>query len=155
MRARSRWCEALPSAGGRGAVLLASILAFLALLSGSAQSTRGGALAVRSQQQPLLVQVRLTGTSTRIPPSFLGLGVEVSELESYSRAGGVFGRAVSLLRPGSERSMPYAWAATQPTRRTGIHRRGLRPQESLSSAITGSGNWPAWHAEIGSGCRWR
>jgi hypothetical protein len=89
-----------------GAGLLASILAFFGLLSGSAQSTRGGARAVPSQQQPLLVQVRLTGTSTRIPPSFLGLGVEVSELESYARARGVFGRAVSLLRPGSERSMP-------------------------------------------------
>jgi hypothetical protein len=45
--------------------------------------------------------VTLTRSSDPLPPSFFGLSVEVNEMMSYERAGGVFDRVLSLLRPGA------------------------------------------------------
>ncbi len=79
----------------------------LLLLPGLANGGMGGReRAAPSGLRSLAVHVRLTGVSTRIPPSFLGVGVEVSELTSYAHTGALFGRALSLVRPGSEPSMP-------------------------------------------------
>jgi hypothetical protein len=59
----------------------------------------------RTGSHSLRAQVRLTNASWSVPRSFLGLSVEVSELSSYVRAGAVFDRALSLLRPASHDPM--------------------------------------------------
>ena len=86
---------------------VAGSTALLLLLPGFANDgIRAPVRAPPSGPRSPAVHVRVTGVSTRIPPSFLGLGVEVSELSSYAHAGAVFDRTLSLLRPGSEQSMP-------------------------------------------------
>jgi hypothetical protein len=56
--------------------------------------------------RPLPVHVELNAVSRRIPRSFLGLSVEVSELSTYARASAAVDRAVALMRPASESEMP-------------------------------------------------
>lgn len=51
---------------------------------------------------PVTVTVALTGIAHAVPDSFLGLSVEVSELESFARAGAAVDRVMSLLRARSE-----------------------------------------------------
>lgn len=53
-----------------------------------------------------MVEVHLSATSRPIPADFFGVGVEVRELPLYAHAGRVFQRAVSLMRPTMEASIP-------------------------------------------------
>lgn len=78
--------------------------------SARATSTRPGRIAqtrpARAAQAPAAVQVRLTGVSTAIPSSFFGLGIEVDEMQNWAHLGPAFDRALALMRPGSEPSLP-------------------------------------------------
>jgi hypothetical protein len=92
----------------------------------------------RAQRHPgtqaAMVQIRLSRTSVPIPAGFFGIGVEVRELPQYARAGAVFRRAVSLMRPGLEASIPMRvggysadqayWQAVQRPPISGVFRIG-------------------------------
>lgn len=66
----------------------------------TAADTAAGSSLVAASKRPTDVTVKVEGASRRVPDSFLGFSVEVSELPGYVRAGAVFDRALSLLRSG-------------------------------------------------------
>src|SRR5947209_10790584 len=85
-----------------GSRRLAAATALCALLAGAPTAAAAGQTTVTHEaSHTLTVKISLTGTSQRIPTSFLGLSVEVNELLSYVQEGAVLDRALSLLRPAS------------------------------------------------------
>jgi hypothetical protein len=82
------------------------VAALLLVFHGSTERAVGRLPTGRSASQAPTVQVRLAPGSIAIPRSFLGVGVETSELSTYARAGVLFGRAIALMRPYGEPSMP-------------------------------------------------